>query len=106
MKVDDLLTISISPDMLELSEGYLIKRKGDLAALKQAFRTNEFETIERLSHKTKGTAGGYGFDRLGRIAKDLEAAAKIKNTTQIEQLLRDLENHLSRIQIIVKTPIQ
>ena len=85
--------------MLELSTGYLASRRSDVAALKQALSTNNFEVIERLIHKTKGTAGGYGFEKLGSIAKELELAAKSKDPSKSQHLISEIDSYLKRVQI-------
>jgi HPt (histidine-containing phosphotransfer) domain-containing protein len=85
--------------MLELSTGYLASRRSDVAALKQALVNQDFEVIEKMIHKTKGTAGGYGFEKLGFLAKTLEEAAKSKDPSKSQQLILEIESYLNCVQI-------
>lgn len=99
MSATDPILIRISADMLELSTDYLASRRSDVAALKQAFTNQEYPVIEKMIHKTKGTAGAYGFDQLGIFAKELELAAKSKDPSKTQHLISEIENYLSRVQI-------
>ncbi len=85
--------------MLELSIGYLGSRKTDVAALKQALSRQDFATIEKMIHKTKGTAGAYGFDQLGLLAKALELAAKSKDPSKSQQCISEIEFYLNEVEI-------
>lgn len=48
----------------------------DLVKLQAAIAANDFAALQALGHKIKGSAGGYGFDQLGAMAKEMEFAAK------------------------------
>lgn len=93
------INIQVSHDMLELSTGYLASRKSDVAALKQSLLALDFEDIEDLIHKTKGTAGGYGFEYLGTLAKSLEHAAKSKDPSKCQQYILEIESYLNLVEI-------
>lgn len=94
------ISIRIPEELLDIAPTYLESRKRDLLALKDALTRKDFEFIAKLCHKTKGTAGGYGFDELGRIAKTLEMAALSQNFGEVRSLLDALERHLSDIEIV------
>lgn len=98
---DGKIRIKIAPDMADLAPNYLSNRRNDLIVLKQALLQNNLDTIQKLSHKVKGTAGGYGFDDLGLIAKELDAAAKAHDMTQVSALVNRLDDYLQRVEIEV-----
>lgn len=92
--------IQIPEELREIAPSYLESRKRDLAALKDALTRKDFHFIVGLAHKTKGTAGGYGFDELSRIAKSLETAANTQNPDDTRAALETMERHLTDIEIV------
>ncbi len=93
------IQIKIPDELKELAPNYLRKKILDLSLLKDALNRKDFEEIIKLSHKTKGTAGGYGFSELSGIAKSLEMAANSGNLYEVEAILQKMQNHLESIDI-------
>lgn len=101
MPLSDKILIKLTSDLADLAPNYLSNRKNDLIVLKQALSQNNADTIQKISHKVKGTAGGYGFDGLGAIAKELEIAAKTQDFPKATSLLGQMENYLKHVEIEV-----
>lgn len=101
MATSEKILIKLTSDMADLAPNYLSNRKNDLIVLKQALSQSNSETIQKISHKVKGTAGGYGFDGLGAIAKELEMAAKTQDFQKATSLLRQMEDYLKSVEIEV-----
>lgn len=91
--------VQIPEELLDIAPGYLAKRVRDLATLKDALTRKDFDFICKLSHKTKGTAGGYGFHGLGIIAKSLEIAGKSGSIPAAESALTEMQDYLENVQI-------
>jgi HPt (histidine-containing phosphotransfer) domain-containing protein len=94
------IKVKIPKDLMDIAPGYLERRKADLGLLKDALTRNDFEFIENRSHKTKGTAAGYGFSELTEIAYALEMAAKTNNHEKIESVLNQMKTYLQDIEIV------
>lgn len=90
----------IPEELQDIAPEYLERRKSDLAALKDALTRKDFDFIAKLSHKTKGTAGGYGFAELSVLAKSLEMAAKSESTREAEAAIAAMESYLSAVEIV------
>ena len=93
------IRIQIPEELLDIAPGYLENRIRDLGALKDALTRKDLEFISKLSHKTKGTAGGYGFEGLSIIAKSLEMAAKSGSIPAAESALSEMQNYLENVEI-------
>jgi len=93
------IPIRIPEELHDIAPGYLERRRSDVAALKDALTRKDFEFIAKLSHKTKGTAGGYGFAELSVLAKSLEMAAKSENPGEIETAIAAMDRYLTDIEI-------
>src|SRR5581483_1357110 len=81
------IKISVDAELLSFMPKYLANRKADLLKLEQSLREGDFNSIERLSHKIRGHATGYGMPELTDICRSLELAARMKAAPQIEDLL-------------------
>ncbi len=91
--------LEIPPDLMEFAAEYRNCRLRDLDTLKDALNRKDYERIAQLSHKTKGTAGSYGFAGLGDLADQLERAVKDGIFGQIEMFLREMETYLNEVEI-------
>ncbi|MBC7385109.1 MAG: Hpt domain-containing protein [Cryobacterium sp.] len=93
------MTIRIPSEMADIAPAYLEKRKRDLEGLKDALNRKDFEFISKLAHKTKGTAGGYGFTEMGNLAKALELAAKSGNYAETDEAFGHFHCHVESVEI-------
>jgi len=91
--------VTIDSDLQDLIPGYLDKRYADVASIREAAGRNDFETIRVLGHTMKGSGGGYGFDRITEIGRQLEEAAKTGNKEAIIMGAAELERFLTTIHI-------
>ncbi len=91
--------ITIPAELFELAPTYLQNRIRDLDTLKDALTRKDLDAIAKLCHKTKGTAGGYGFEELSVLAKNLETAAKSQDLEEIGRALSEMKNHLVDLEI-------
>jgi HPt (histidine-containing phosphotransfer) domain-containing protein len=91
--------IKIPDEVADIAPGYLENRIRDLDRLKDALARKDFDGISRLAHKTKGTAGGYGFPELSVLAKSLETAAKSENFAESSEALERMRIYLEEVEI-------
>jgi HPt (histidine-containing phosphotransfer) domain-containing protein len=93
------IRIRIPEELRDIAPNYLDRRKNDLAGLKDALARKDYDFIAKLSHKTKGTAGGYGFAELSVLAKALEMAAKSENPGDVETAIAAMAAYLAEVEI-------
>ncbi|MBX2988736.1 MAG: Hpt domain-containing protein [Bdellovibrionaceae bacterium] len=86
-------TFEIAPpeDLLEYIPEFLGNRENDLVALQEALNKGNYVELFRLGHRIKGVCQPFGFEILGRIAKDLEAAAHREDRELCETLVKEFE---------------
>lgn len=72
-------------DMLLLIDEYLDSLKLQLSEAQEAWEKHDFEMLAEASHKIKGSAGSFGFIRLGDMFGELEAFALENNEAAIQQ---------------------
>ncbi|MFT8352635.1 Hpt domain-containing protein [Clostridium saccharoperbutylacetonicum] len=96
----DTNIVHVNIELEDLIPNFLKNRAAEINSLKEAVVNSNFEDIKFLSHSLKGTAGGYGFDQLSLLAKEIELASMNKFLEEIEKLVIELQQHFDNIEII------
>lgn len=92
-------TAHIDKSILHLIPEYLKNRKEDVQRIRYALQEQNFNTIEDLGHKMKGSGKCYGFEKISRLGHRIEMSAKQKNTYEIKDSIDQMQDYLSNIQI-------
>jgi HPt (histidine-containing phosphotransfer) domain-containing protein len=79
---------------IEMRQAYLQRRKADLVLLEEACQKMEASYLQRIGHQLRGNALSYGFDELSTIGTQLEAASKINDFHEAEQLVKQIKNYV------------
>jgi histidine phosphotransfer protein HptB len=64
------------PEMSELVGMFVSELPQRTGALMDAFRTQQWEIVQRISHQLKGASAGYGFPTIGAAAGKVEEVVK------------------------------
>lgn len=96
----DMNIVHVNIELEDLIPNFLKNRAIEISSLKEAVNDSNFDNIKFLSHSLKGTAGGYGFDYLSLLAKEIELAAVDQSLEQIQKLISQLEQHFNNMEII------
>ncbi len=96
---DGKIKITIDPDLKDLIPQYLENRNKDVTALKKAVMDVDYELTRNIGHKMKGSGGGYGFEEISNIGRDIENASKEKQLESIQKSIKTLEHYLSNLEI-------
>jgi len=97
---DKRILISPDPDFADEAAWYKGKLKEHLQTALQAVDALDFESIQTIGHRMKGSAESFGFDQAGEIGKTLEFAAKENDIHAMKQALVLLADYLDRIEIV------
>jgi HPt (histidine-containing phosphotransfer) domain-containing protein len=76
--VDGPLTSEFAsdPDMAELVELFISEVPQRVGMIADAYREEQWEMLQRISHQLKGASAGYGFPDLGTAAGKVEDIIK------------------------------
>jgi HPt (histidine-containing phosphotransfer) domain-containing protein len=112
---DEGTVVRVDPELQSLIPGYLENRRKDVAAISEATRQGDYETVQRLGHSMKGSGGGYGFAAITdsmkgsgggygfaaitEIGRSLEQAAKDRNAEAIQEYSSKLGTYLERVEV-------
>jgi signal transduction histidine kinase len=94
------VVIHADPEIADLIPKFLDNRQKDIHLIETALEKNDFEAIRLLGHSMKGAGGGYGFDGVTEIGKNLEEAAKEANSDKIRNGVHELAEYLRKVEVI------
>jgi HPt (histidine-containing phosphotransfer) domain-containing protein len=86
--------IILDETLLPLIPEYLQNRKEDIRKIKEALDNKDFDKIEDLGHKMKGSGKCYGFEKISMLGHQIEVSAKERKTREIERSLGQMQNYL------------
>ena len=89
------------PDFDELLEMFAESLAEKRQGLEESFRGGQFDQLRRQAHQLKGAGGGYGFDGLTDVARELEDACKADDSSldRIGEALDRLLSYMARISV-------
>jgi HPt (histidine-containing phosphotransfer) domain-containing protein len=96
------IIVRVDPDLEDLIPGFLENRRNDIQAMQEALEQDDFETIRKLSHTMKGVGGGYGFDDITTLSREIEEAAEQRNASGVREGLNKLSGYLDRVEVVVE----
>lgn len=92
--------VYIDSDIESLIPTFLDNRTTDIENLKNAIAHEDVAAIKKLGHILKGTGGGYGFDFITDIGRDIEIAGQQGDMDKTEKLTMQMEKMLDNLEII------
>ena len=99
------IVVYVDPDLEDLIPSFIEKRRQDVAKIKKLLAiddANSVEEIRKLGHSMKGTGGGYGFNEISRIGKDIEKAANNNNKKEIDKLNTELSRYIAMVKVLTQ----
>jgi CheY-like chemotaxis protein len=90
--------IQLDKSLLPLIPEYLENRKEDIQKIMHALEKHNFNEIEDLGHKMKGSGKCYGFDKISMLGHRIEVFAKQKKASEIEESVGQMQDYLSDLQ--------
>lgn len=96
------VTLYIESDLEELIPGFMQNREKDVRDLRIALANNDMDEVALLGHSLKGVGGGYGFDFVTEMGREIEEASKTGQNVLVEQLIEQLATMLDNITIIYR----
>lgn len=94
------LVVYVDEDLEDLMPDFMENRHQDITVIGELLGRGEYKEIQRIGHSMKGSGGGYGFDEITRIGKDLEIAAKNNDQSEVARLVGILSEYLSKVKVV------
>ncbi|MFQ5771489.1 MAG: Hpt domain-containing protein [bacterium] len=98
--MSDEIVVYVDADLEDLTPEFLENRQKDIVEITRLVEVADFTEIQRLGHSMKGSGGGYGFEEISEIGKDLEEAAKRSDRDSVIKLNNRLAKYLSAVKVV------
>ena len=95
----DKIVVIVDVDLEDLIPGFLENRKKELTTLRAALGEANYQSIQSIGHSMKGVGGGYGFDGITELGRDLESAAKNQDRDGLAALVEKYADYLDRVEV-------
>lgn len=92
--------VLLKEDLKDLIPQYIVNRYMDLHQIPLLLEKGDFEGVELIAHKMKGSGSGYGLDTVSRLGKIICTASSLKQLDVIKDAVRELESYLSHVEVI------
>ena len=93
------IPVTIDRDLEDLIPGFMERRRQDVSTLREWLSSGDMEKIRTCGHSMKGNGGGYGFDEISTIGREIEQAAVSGEKDKISELTDRLEKYLKNVVI-------
>jgi two-component system sensor histidine kinase/response regulator len=94
------IVVYVDPDLADLIPGYLENRHRDVQEIGRFLLEDDLQEILRLGHSMKGSGGGYGFEGITQIGREIEEAARRGDKDVVSKLKERLAGYLSRVKVV------
>ena len=94
--------IPIDPDIIDLAEEFLRKRRESLPRLLRLTAEDDMGELRRMGHEIKGTAGSYGFQELSCAGADLEEAAAAEAAGRARDAVDRMAAFLQQVALVAR----
>lgn len=84
-------------DTLELLEDFFTEITTSLKELKEKIKENDYESICKISHSIKGSAGNLRINEIYELAKEIEDMGKKKNLENVNVKFKDIVQYVNGI---------
>ncbi len=84
-------------DFMELVELFVSVSQSDIDKIKKGVQENNCADASAASHSIKGAAANLGFEKISKLASDMEMQAKKGSIDNFEAPIADLETMLNAL---------
>lgn len=91
--------VYINEEIKDIVPIFIENKYKDIEKVVKSLEINDYESIRRLGHNIKGTAGGYGFMKIMEIGVDIEKFALEKDSDKIISEIQKLKDFLDNLEI-------
>jgi HPt (histidine-containing phosphotransfer) domain-containing protein len=93
-KSDSELIEEVEKSLRRLGPKYLRDKWDEFKNLKKSDDLLDFQRLQEFGHKLKGSAGNYGFNQLGKLASLLELYCQRHDFQKVGQVAKKIEAFL------------
>lgn len=92
--------ISVDKDLQDIVPVYLETRREEIPELFALHSAGDLEALRKVGHKLSGSGGGYGFDRLSELGKQIETLALAGDAAGVAARLEEIKDYLENLEVV------
>ena len=94
-KLAEIKLEEAQPGLGQFAAKFVKNRQSELDLVRKSLEKVDYSPIAQMAHKWKGFSAPYGFQRLEKLARELEVAAKVSNAADCHSILQQIAEYLS-----------
>jgi CheY-like chemotaxis protein len=94
------IEVHVAARLNDILPAYVERQRAGVRALLDTLDSGDYEALQNMGHKMKGSGSGYGLDRITEIGMAIEDAAGKRDADRLRELVRATEDFLSRVSIV------
>jgi PAS domain S-box-containing protein len=94
------IEVHVPARLSDIVPGYIGRQRAGVRTLLENLESRDFEALQTIGHKMKGSGAGYGLDRITEIGAAIEHAAKQQESLRVQELIQTLAHFLTRAAIV------
>jgi len=99
---NEKIIVHVDPDLEDIIPEFLLNLAEDLQSILEALDKNDYESVRILGHSMKGSGGGYGFDQVTEMGRDIENAAGAMDAQTVRDKVSEIKNYLQRVEVVIE----
>ena len=96
--------VYVDESFADIIPWFLDNRKEDIKRIQEFIDVSDYEQIQRMGHRWKGTCASYGFQKLSEVGEALENLAARKAKEDMQDLLKKTGDYLGSLEVIYVAP--
>ena len=92
--------VSVDKDMQDIVPGYLEARRREIPELFAFCSAGDLDSLRKAGHKLAGSGGGYGFDRLSELGKQVEMLSRAGDAAGVAARLAELKDYIENLEVV------
>jgi HPt (histidine-containing phosphotransfer) domain-containing protein len=94
------IVVVVDEDLADIVPRFLDNRRRDVDLLRGAVADGDFEAVREIGHAMKGAGGGYGFDHISELGRNLENAGRQRQSQAAVDWIDELDHYLDRVRVV------
>lgn len=92
--------VFVDDSFADIIPWFLENRKEDLKKVKELLVASDYQQIQRMGHRWKGTCASYGFEKLSLAGEAMEELSIQKSKNEILELVANSEEYMDQLEIV------
>ena len=96
--------VYVDASFADIVPWFLDNRKEDIKRVREFVEVSDFDQIQRMGHRWKGTCASYGFQKLSEAGELIEDLSAHQNKEEILNLLDRTEEYVNHLEVVYISP--